>query len=159
MTGRKKFRRARELQGEAGRRWLGNDTSVEFLGMIGVCRNNGHLTLSPFCHWRQMGKWVAQEHIALGGGRFLPSSHCVTHEGSAPRRSTTFLYRLTPDARLAVCDLLYGRCRGRCGDHGHDDQSFCSYYIGIYKKIPRPKLPYEARNKLISYVSATCAYL
>lgn len=67
MTGRKMFRRARELQGEAGRGCLGKGTSVEFCGMIGVRRDNGHLTLSHFCHWRQVGKSVAQEHTPLCG--------------------------------------------------------------------------------------------
>lgn len=93
--------------------------TAEFCGMICVCRKNRHLTLSLWRHWRQTGKTVAQEHIHLCGILVL-LIHCVTHKGSAPQRSTTFLYRLTQVAGLALCDLLYMRYTGRRSNHGHD---------------------------------------
>lgn len=83
---------------------------------------------------------------------FLPSSEYVTCKGSAPHRSTIFLHRLTQNASLAV----YMRYRGTCNYHEHDYQSFCCYYIGIYRQVTKPKVWYEAQNKLISYICCTC---
>lgn len=133
----------------------------------------GKIPLQSFAAWLMpagtMGIWPCLIFITEHRGEnqwsihpcvgVLPSSHCVAHKGCIPHRSTTFLYRLTQDGSLAVCSQPYMRYRGRCSDHGRDHQPFCCYSISVCKQIPRPKLWYEAQNKLISYVYITCAYL